>query len=167
MDCEQKQIVEELLKSYQEAGGINNIDGANYPSKRAMPELCEELLRVLFPGFFEEHALCAKETEMVISDRMSGILERMRVEVHRSLRSRAGKDAVAESETHAQVHQIVCSFLRDLPQVRSILSTDVQAAYDGDPAAKSIEEIILSYPCIEAIAIQRLAHVLYKANVPL
>lgn len=166
MDCEQKEIVEELLKSYREAGGINNIDGANYPSKRAMPDICEELLQILFPGFFEEHALCSQETEMVISDRMASLLERLRVEVRRSLRSRAD-DTVTEEETRTKTHTIVCDFLRDLPKVRSILSTDVQAAYDGDPAAKSIEEIILSYPCIEAIAIQRLAHVLYRAGVPL
>ena len=98
MDCEQEQIVAELLKSYHEAGGINNIDGANYPSKRAIPEICEELLRVLFPGFFEEHALCSQETEMVISDRMAGILERLRVEVRRSLRSRQ-KTRPARDET--------------------------------------------------------------------
>jgi serine O-acetyltransferase len=121
---------------------------------------------VLFPGFFEEHALSSQETEMVISERMSGILERLRVEVHRSLRSRAD-DSITEDETRANAHAIVCKFLRSLPSVRSILSTDVQAAYDGDPAAKSIEEIILSYPCVEAIAIQRLAHVLYRADVPL
>jgi serine O-acetyltransferase len=166
MDCEQKQIVDELLKSYQEAGGINNIDGANHPSKRAVPDICEELLRILFPGFFEEHALCSNETEMVIAERMASILERLRVEVNRSLRSRAD-GSVSKQETADLAHKVVCNFLHDLPQVRSILSTDVQAAYDGDPAAKSIEEIILSYPCIEAIAIQRLAHVLYKADVPL
>ncbi|MCB1099074.1 MAG: serine acetyltransferase [Verrucomicrobiae bacterium] len=166
MDCEQKQIVDELLKSYQEAGGINNIDGANYPSKRAVPGICEELLRILFPGFFEEHALCSNETEMVIAERMCGMLERLRVEVNRSLRSRAD-ESVSKGETSDLAHKIVCDFLHELPEVRSILSTDVQAAYDGDPAAKSIEEIILSYPCIEAIAIQRLAHVLYNAKVPL
>lgn len=166
MDCEQKQIVDELLSSYQDAGGINNIDGANFPSKRAIPGICEDLLRVLFPGFFEEHALCSQETKMVISERMSGILDRLRVEVHRSLRCRAD-DAIEEEDMRAKAHTIVCDFLHSLPSVRSILSTDVQAAYDGDPAAKSFEEIILSYPCIEAIAIQRSAHVLYQADVPL
>lgn len=166
MDCEQQKIVDELLKSYQEAGGINNIDGANLPSKRAMPGICEDLLRVLFPGFFEEHALCSRETEMVISERMSGIFERLRLEIHRSLRSRAD-GSVPEDLTRARAHAIVCDFLHALPAVRSVLSTDVQAAYDGDPAARSIEEIILSYPCIEAIAIQRLSHILYQADVPL
>ena len=165
MDCEHQQIVEQLLDSYREEGGINNIDGANLPSKRAIPGICEDLLRVLFPGFLEEQALCSQETEMVISERMNALLERLRIEVHRSLRSRA--ETRDEDHIRSRAHVIVCDFLRGLPCVRKILRTDVQAAYDGDPAAKSIEEIILSYPCIEAIAIQRLAHVLYQAHVPL
>ena len=165
MDCEQETIVDELLRSYREAGGINNIDGANLPSKRAIPGICEDLLRVLFPGFLEERALSSSDTNSVIHERMAGLLERMRIEVHRSLRSEAVGSPAADLEEHA--HEVVCSFLKKLPDVRRVLSTDVVAAYEGDPAAKSNEEIILSYPCIEAIAIQRLAHELYKAEVPL
>ena len=65
------------------------------------------------------------------------------------------------------VSEIVVRFMRSLPAVRSLLKTDVEAAYEGDPAATSYEEIILAYPCIEAIGIQRLAHELYKLEVPI
>ena len=60
----------------------------------------------------------------------------------------------------------MCRFLSELPGLRSVLRTDVEAAYEGDPAAKSFEEIILAYPCLEAIAIQRMAHVLYSLGIP-
>ena len=66
-----------------------------------------------------------------------------------------------------QAHKLVCQFLSDLPAIRQLLHTDVEAAYEGDPAAKNFDEIILAYPCIEAIAIQRCAHCLYELNVPL
>jgi serine O-acetyltransferase len=130
MDCEQNQIVDELLKSYQEGGGINNIDGANLPSKGAIPGICEDLLRVLFPGFLEEHALCSSETDLVIRERIAGLMERMRNEVRRSLRSEA-PDADA-AMTGERAYHLVCEFLKSLPAVRRVLSTDVQAAYDGE-----------------------------------
>jgi serine O-acetyltransferase len=92
------------------------------------------------------------------------LANRLAVEVGRSLTLFGGCSESAQGEA---AHGCVCHFLRRIPEVRRKLQTDVTAAYEGDPAARSTEEIILSYPCIEAIAVQRLAHELYRANVPL
>jgi len=158
-----RELVTALLASYEAVGGINNVDQFNFPSKRAIPTLCEELLRLLFPGFLEEEALVGSELEMITSERVSSVIDRLCPEMTRSLKLRD----TTEKNCEGAAHDLCCRFLQRLPEVRALLRTDVEAAYDGDPAARSFEEIILSYPCIEAIAVQRMAHILYQENVPL
>jgi serine O-acetyltransferase len=163
MDCRQEEIVQSLMASYCEVGGINHVDSGNLPSKRAISVLCEDLLQVLFPGFFSEDALSSQDLELLTHERVAGMRERLNIEVRRSLRLSDGK-----SDNHREeAMKLVCDFMVRLPGVRQLLQTDVQAAFDGDPAARSFEEIILAYPGLEAIAIQRSAHLLYKAGVPL
>jgi serine O-acetyltransferase len=163
MDCRQEEIVQSLMASYCEVGGINHVDSGNLPSKRAIAVLCEDLLQVLFPGFFTEDALSSQDLELLTHERVAGMRERLNVEVRRSLRLADGK-----GENHREeAMKLVCDFMVRLPEVRALLQMDVQAAFDGDPAARSFEEIILAYPGLEAIAVQRSAHLLYKAGVPL
>ncbi|MBE2287000.1 MAG: serine acetyltransferase [Prosthecobacter sp.] len=161
MDCRQNEIVTSLMASYCEVGGINHVDCGNLPSKRAIATLCEDLLHLLFPGFFSEEAVSSQELEVMTNELVSSIRERLNVEVRRSLRLNG-----ATENRDAEVSGLVCRFLMGLAEVRSLLQTDVEAAYEGDPAARCFEEIILAYPGLEAIAIQRTAHVLYKENVP-
>lgn len=163
MDCRQEEIVQSLMASYCEVGGINHVDSGNLPSKRAIAVLCEDLLQVLFPGFFSEDALSSQDLELLTHERVAGMRERLNIEVRRSLRLTDGN-----GDSHReQAMKLVCDFMVRLPEVRQLLQTDVQAAFDGDPAARSFEEIILAYPGLEAIAIQRSAHLLYKSGVPL
>jgi serine O-acetyltransferase len=163
MDCRQEEIVQSLMASYCEVGGINHVDSGNLPSKRAIAVLCEDLLQVLFPGFFTEDALSSQDLELLTHERVAGMRERLNVEVRRSLRLADGK-----GDNHREeAMKLVCDFMVRLPEVRALLQMDVQAAFDGDPAARSFEEIILAYPGLEAIAVQRSAHLLYKAGVPL
>ncbi len=164
MDCRQEEIVQSLMASYREVGGINHMDSGNLPSKRAIAMLCEDLLQVLFPGFFSEDALSSQDLELLTHERVAGMRERLNVEVRRSLRL---SDSNGGDNHRKEAMKLVCDFMVRLPEVRAILQTDVQAAFDGDPAARSFEEIILAYPGLEAIAIQRSAHLLYKAGVPL
>lgn len=153
-----------LISSYREIGGINHVDCGNLPSKRAIAGLCDDLLHLMFPGFFSEEALGSEELEMMTNELVASVRQRLSVEVRRSLRLKNGS---AAHDNTGEANEIVCHFLRQLPDVRKLLKTDVQAAFDGDPAAQSFEEIILAYPGLEAIAIQRMAHLLYNASVPL
>ncbi|MBV9488698.1 MAG: serine acetyltransferase [Verrucomicrobia bacterium] len=150
-----------VLESYRDDGGINNIDGSNLPSKRAVAEICEDLLEVLFPGFHDEGPVPNNQVRELTSTRLHQMSDRLREEVFKSLRTKKPTcpAQLAGSATEA--------FLEDLPRIRGLLRTDVEAAYEGDPASTSYEEIIVSYPCIEAIAIQRLAHNLYRQEIPL
>jgi len=150
-----------LLHSYETAGGINHFDGSNLPSEASVNLLASECMHLLFPGFFEAAPLTR--------DALPG-LTRLRLEtVYDSLRSNLEKclhfsGSPAPSDRAREIAEIV---LQKLPELRRIVQTDVRAAYSGDPAARSTEEIILAYPCVLVISLQRFAHELYKLQVPL
>lgn len=163
MQKSHQEIVQVLLESYQDIGGINHLDKGDLPSKNGIAALCEDLLCLLFPGFFDVEAIASSEISMRTSELVATIRDRLSTELRSVLRARNN----GNGDHSAKADEICCKFLTSLPEVRKLLQTDVQAAYEGDPAAKSYEEIILAYPGLEAIAIQRLAHVLYREDVPL
>ena len=150
-----------ILRSYETGGGINHVDGANLPSKRAVAAICEDLLQLLFPGFHDAEPIHSQHLARVTSHRVFAIAERLAEEVCKS--ERLG-DPNCPNE---RALKITRDFLGGIPQVRELLKTDVEAAFQGDPAAGASDEVILSYPFIEAIAVQRSAHVLYALGVPL
>ena len=162
MDKNLPRLTHRLLSSYRHIGGINNIEVVNVPSKRAIGVICEDLLRLLFPGFHDEQPILSSELEAITTERFESIATRLDVEVCKSLRTRAPGEC-----PHESAHEILLYFLGELPALRELVRTDVEAAYEGDPAATSYNEIIVSYPSIEAVSIQRLAHLLYKKNLPL
>lgn len=162
------QLVESILKSYQEVGGINHLDGVNLPSREAVAEIMRDLLRVVFPGYYDRTALHSDQAHFFVSQMLTSISERLRHEIAKSLEflptptTQSGSvDIASESK------KITDQFLAALPKIRQQLVLDVEAAYEGDPAAIGHEEIILAYPGLEAIAVQRLAHLLYQAHVTL
>ena len=162
MDHHLPRVTARLLNSYRHVGGINNIEVVNVPSKRAVGAMCEELLQLLFPGFHDEKPVLSDELQEITERRVMRLTDRLSEEILKSLRTRLPGGCSRE-----RAHEIVFSFLDELPAVRELLRTDVEAAYEGDPAATSLEEIIVAYPSIEAVAVQRLAHVLYKTDLPL
>jgi serine O-acetyltransferase len=144
-------------------GGINHIDCINLPSKRAIEALCADLLRLLFPGFHDEEPIHSEDLEAITERRIFDLVERFGPEVAKSLKY--SEDRGGRHEENAE--ELVRSFLSQLPDIRELLRADVEAAYEGDPAAFSVEEIIVSYPGIEAMAVQRMAHLLFAEGVPL
>jgi len=158
-------IVKKLVESFQQYGGINHIDQANLPSREAVVEITRNLLRLVFPGFYDDeihsNQVVAFTTELVETIRQGLLRELRKSLVYRPCENCNATDLAATAE------RITHEFLAELPQVRATLQTDVTAAYEGDPAAISNEEIILAYPGIEAIAVQRMAHQLYRRHVAL
>jgi serine O-acetyltransferase len=142
------------------------VDGKNLPSKHAIAEITADLLRLLFPGFFDEKPIHSSEIEAVTSALLESVLSRLEEEIGKSLEY-APPAGIEDADVPAMARALTLKFLGNLPQVRELLRTDTEAAYDGDPAASSKEEVIVAYPFIEAIAVQRLAHELYLDNVPL
>jgi len=155
------QFVPQLLTSYAAVGGLNNRDAHNMPSTRAVGQICEALLQLLFPGFHDDDAVHHGTLAELTRERISAVGIQLEDQVRKSVR--IGDPRKPTGRTPPIVRQFFHSF----PEVREVLRTDIEAAYEGDPAALYSEEIILSYPFIEAIAIQRLAHILYLAGAPI
>jgi serine O-acetyltransferase len=157
-------LTNDLVASYARHGGINHLDGKNLPSKRAITDITCDLLRLLFPGFFDEKLIHSSEIKVETAALLDSVLGMLEDEIRKSLEYHP-PDGVAKKDVTHEAHRLTMGFLNSLPRVREILQTDVEAAFEGDPAAASREEIIVSYPFIEAIAVQRLAHELYLKNV--
>ena len=163
MDSTNRDAVDELLQTYSETGGINYLDAAaTLPSRLAIEAACAELMSLMFPGFRSEALVSSGDLGETTRTRIRNLHARLKTEICRSL----GKIPPHEA-TEARAEEFLVCFMSRLPQVRKLLWTDIDAAYEGDPAAQSYEEIILAYPALEAIAIQRMAHELYLKGLPL
>jgi len=155
--------VEELLQTYAETGGINYLDAAaTLPSRLSIENSCSDLMSLMFPGFRSEPLVSSEDLSEITRVRVRTLQARLKTDICRSL----GKIPPNEA-TEEQAEKFLSAFFAELPNVRRILWTDIDAAFEGDPAARSYEEIILAYPSLEAIAIQRMAHLLYEMNLPL
>ncbi len=154
---------EELLQTYAEDGGINYLAAAAMlPSRAAVDVACAELMSLMFPGFRGEPLVHSGDLPEVTRSRLRSLQTRLKPEFCKSL-----GQYPPDEPTEKRADELLRKFFAQLPGLRKMLWTDIDAAYEGDPAATSFEEIILAYPSLEAIAIQRLAHILYRADLPL
>ena len=160
------ELTDRLLASYARVGGINHLDGVNLPSKRAITAITEDLLRLLFPGFFSENSIQLSELKVETATLMDSVLSRLEEEIHKSLEY-CPPSGLQKKELRSAARALTLEFLHSLPHVRELLQTDMEAAYNGDPAALSKEEVILAYPFVEAISVQRLSHELYLKGIAL
>ncbi|MGD0251753.1 MAG: serine O-acetyltransferase EpsC [Verrucomicrobiota bacterium] len=159
-------LTNELVASYARVGGINHLDGKNLPSNHAITSITQDLLRLLFPGFFDDKPIHSSEIRVVTADLLDAVLGALEDEIYKSLEYNPPPELPKKSLRTA-AHSLTLEFLESLPRLREVLQTDMEAAYAGDPAAKSKEEVLVSYPFVEAIAVQRLAHELYLKNIAL
>ncbi|MGD0814543.1 MAG: serine O-acetyltransferase [Verrucomicrobiota bacterium] len=164
MDHTVTELTDQLIASYARVGGINHLDGKNLPSKTAISSITCDLLRLLFPGFFDEKSIHSSQLKVEIATLMDSVLQRLEEEIYKSLDYARKTD---KKDLSRQSHTLTLVFLSNLPRIRDLLAMDTEAAFQGDPAALSKEEVIVAYPFIEAIAVQRLAHELYLQDVPL
>jgi len=161
------QIIEKILDTYQDDKGINHIEGPNLPAREAVEEIVVDLLNVIFPGYYEKLEISREEVSLYIWERIVSIYHNLSREIVKSLKTIADMEGKTDDELTAMAVQKTLAFLVRLPHVRKKLTGDVAAAYDGDPAAKSFDEIILCYPGLAAIAVYRVAHELYMLEIPL
>ena len=157
------QLTDQLIASYARVGGINRLDAVNLPSKQAIQHINEILLQLLFPGFFGDKPIHSYEIRTETADLMDQVAGRLEDEIYKALE-------YVKADPHSlrsAAHEHTCEFLSKLPKIRELLQTDAEAAYLGDPAALSKDEVIVAYPFIEAIAVQRLAHELYNQKIAL
>ena len=174
-----KKLTSVMVDSYQTLGGINRLGETDLPSQLAVVTILEELLAIIFPGYHGDPVPRDADLELLLGARLdllnrhlADMIEQTLVFCYKkkcncpSLWSVGSTDDwAAEIKTMARRTSI--EYLEQLPAIRQLLDTDVAAAFEGDPAAANIEEIILCYPGVQAIAVHRLAHPLYLMGVPL
>ena len=158
-----EKVVDLILGDYQLQRDIDRLELRRKPDKDAIIDIIEKLRRIVFPGYFREknyRVYNAKHNlSLLIEDVMFNLTRQIALVYQEN----------GELEESAQVHaqQVCLEFFRQIPKVRALVQTDLQAAYDGDPAATSMAEIIYAYPGLFAITVYRLAHELYMLNVPM
>jgi serine O-acetyltransferase len=157
------QLTDQLIASYARVGGINRLDATNLPSKCGIGEITHSLLQLLFPGFFHDKPIHSYEIRAETTDLMDQVAGRLEDEIYKALEYAKADPATLRSVAHEHTVE----FLDKLPKIRELLQTDAEAAWAGDPAALSKDEVIVAYPFLEAVAVQRCAHELYKQKIAL
>ena len=159
------QIIGKIVDTYNSEDGINHIEGPNLPSRDMVVEIATNFLDVLFPGYYEKKELSRGDITYYIWEKIAFIYHHLSRENFKSLKSVYGKQEDDRKLTKLSI-EITFSILNQIPEIRDKLRSDISAAFEGDPAAKSLDEIILSYPGTEAIAVYRVAHEIHLLKVP-
>lgn len=151
--------VREILESYDTFPVINGTNKDNILNKELIIRVTEKIRGLLFPGFFYNN-------KVVEDDYLSFIVGEQLEDIHYVLKKQI-EIALNDSDSEKTAEEVVESFIGAIPKIREYLDTDVKAAFDGDPAAYSTDEIIFSYPGLYAITTYRIAHELYTLGVPM
>lgn len=159
--------IDAMTASYSGQLEINNLASAALPNKRAVTEAIDHLKHALLMGFYSTRTLTADNLRQAIAEHMYAAYSVLVEQIERALTYDHWMGRTDRNLPAGSGEQVVLALFGDLPDIRRLLNADVRAAYDGDPAAKSVEEIVFSYPSIEAIVAYRIAHRLFRAGVPM
>jgi len=163
--------IDAILDSYADHGNINHLDGENLPSRSEIAALLDDMVAILFPGYFNQEQLDGLTARWFVGERCARVLRGLERTIGRALcdSSRPGADGkpCSDAAVNRRAHDLSIELISRIPSIRAVLDHDVQAALTGDPAARSPSEVIMSYPGVLAIAVHRVAHELYEMDIPL
>jgi serine O-acetyltransferase len=164
------EITEAVVATYLECSRASHLGHSPLPSRDAIVEIIQDFLDILYPGIWRRQNLHVGNVEYHVGDLIDSLHDKLTVQISRALRHEY--DCLSPEErpaldVEAMAQQKAIELLRRVPEVRGVLEQDVQAAFEGDPAAKSFHEIIFCYPGLEAVSVYRLAHELLLLGVPL
>ena len=160
-------IVSDILKDYKKDRSIDKMDLFDQPQKKAVINIVHKLLKIIYPGYFRDGSYKFYNLENDFAVQIEDTMFCLNKQIGRALPySPKYRDASAEEIAEA-AQQISVDFFKKIPSIREYVEGDLEAAYDGDPAAYYREEIILSYPGLYAISVNRIAHELFLMGVPL
>ena len=160
-----EEIVDMIIGDYEEERTINRVDILNQPDKQAIVYIVEKLLKILYPGYYSDKVYKIYSLRNNMSATIEDVIFHLKKQIMIVLKY--SKQTADDFELEERATQITYAFMKKIPDIRAVLETDVTAAFEGDPAADSKDEIILSYPGIYAISVFRIAHELDKLNVPM
>jgi serine O-acetyltransferase len=159
-------ITQRIVETYEECGAIHHLGHSPLPSYREVVDILADLREILYPGYGRRQNLHLGNVAYHVGDLIDGLHNRLTQQIARAFRHDCNTRN-GEADFDAQAQAIVIRFLETLPELRHALAEDVQAAFDGDPAAKSLDEIVFCYPGVAAVTIYRMAHELHRLDVPL
>jgi serine O-acetyltransferase len=160
-------IVKNICATYEDKQGINHIEGFNLPSESEILQIVQDLNEVIFPGYSGRTALNLRSVHYNVGVTITKVYVQLSDQIARSFRYNCEMNHCKDCDVPEMSIDATRRLLDKLPEIRETMKLDVIAAFDGDPAARNLDEIVLSYPGIKAISIQRIAHELYCKNVPL
>jgi len=162
-----EKLVCAIAHTYKGDTGTNFIDASNLPVRGEILQILDLLLEVLFPGYTGKRTVTKSNIKFIIGDILCQVYNELSEQIERAYQYQCRIKKCDDCDCRTMAENVTQHLLTQLPKIRQKLKGDVGAAFDGDPAAKSYEEIVISYPCITAIATYRIAHELYVKQVPL
>ena len=172
-DCKKtdSQFIEELsaeiCASFQDGIAVNHNEGHNLPRESEILEILNQILELIFPGFAEKEAYSPDTLKYAVGEILATTYINLKNIILRTYRYNCALNQMKECNCVAWAMDAARYLLSSVPMIRENMKADIHAAYGGDPAARSLDEIVLSYPGVKAITIQRIAHCLYEKKVPM
>jgi len=160
-------IIDDLVASSRDPNLLAHVDAELVPSVEKAVEILQRTKRLLFPGYFNDQVLDNNQLQYATGMEVSRLFELLSEAIALSIRHDCQRYDMVCTHCQERGQQEAIRFLEYLPEIRKILTTDVHAAYQGDPAAKTIDEVVISYPGVLAITVHRIAHQLRQQDIPL
>ncbi len=160
-------VIDVIAGSYDGDDDINNLDSADLPNKRAVITAFSHIMPVLYMGFYSTRALNRTNLRYALSEHLYPAQDILVEQICRAIRYEERMGRVQHKRPEGWGEEVVLRLFERIPELRRVLNSDVRAAYEGDPAASSIEEVVFSYPSIQAISAYRVAHELFLLGVPM
>ncbi|MCI5606640.1 MAG: serine O-acetyltransferase EpsC [Treponema sp.] len=165
-------LIDGILDSYDRYGLINRTDKENFPNRENVVSILQDLQSLIFPGFKYDEEINPYNLRYLTGQKVNSVVSKLTREIQKALiftlaQKKGTTENIEESHCFKLAEQTSIALIEEIPEIRRLIRLDTISAYMGDPAARSNEEVILSYPGLEAILIYRIAHFLYKNGVPL
>ena len=167
IDASIARLTDALLSDYQQGRAIDRIEIFSQPDREVIISLIGKIKRLIFPGYFRDPNYKVYSMQHSLAVLMEDVAFHLGRQITIALRLGEKVDDNRHKALIDQSNELTVAFLERLPEVRALLQTDLEAFFDGDPAATSLDEIIIAYPGLYAIMVNRVAHVLFQLGVPL
>ena len=161
------EIVDLIMSDYNDNRTINKIDLNNQPDKKAIVDIVEKLMKILYPGYYSDKVYKIYSLAHNMPATIEDVIYHLNKQIMIVLKYCKKEYCEREQDLEEKAREITLAFMNRIPAIRDVLETDLEAAFEGDPAADSRDEIILSYPGLFAISVYRIAHELFLLKVPM
>ncbi|MCR5502248.1 MAG: serine acetyltransferase [Lachnospiraceae bacterium] len=160
-------IVQSILEDYTSERVINRLDIQNQPDKQAIIGIVDKLMKILFPGYYSDRVYKIYSLKNNMAAAIEDVIYHLNKQIRTVLQYSSDYVFYSEEQFDGFVEKLSLDFMEKIPMIREMLEYDVEAFFEGDPAASSRAEIILSYPGFYAVSVYRLAHELFMLKVPM